>query len=601
MSCRTCCCRKLSLLVLLLAAGLLVAPAFAQNCLQDEFTLAGNTQKLNCTANDVRVAKVINVRDLSGNQLTSCISGTTFNFIADFLVQTTANSTRSNIGLYFDTGNINTQPTALTGQCSDNIIPPAHTCTNTGGTVNSTVTCGSTHYDELDPSPDNCGDSSSTDPPVCLNSSNQVVSCSSGTVTQTFPSTQIVTVEIDNFTCSAPAGTNQVQLPNCTSWQIPGKTIQCIAAAPAYLYPSDTNGHPEAIPGSPSKCNCATIPLGITVQSPQVAVAKSCVTTNTPAPTPPATNTSCTLSPEGGQVVYTVAITNQSNFGNIIVDQICDSAYGNIFTVAGFSGPACAAGTVGSITSSNTTCSALDIAAGNTSTCTFTVTQNENLKVQDIVNVSGHGASAGSFGPTASNQVTVTSGEAPTTGTITKGFASNTNICATVRYNVDVADTSAAGTDETLTLSALSDNTFGDITKWTSTGNTLVLGTTCGVAVGTAGLGSLSGVTASATNGGALPATVAVGGDYKCQFDAQFCSAPTTIVTTAGVCAIGSGTCTSGKVGSACTQPSDCSVTCNGIQHSNQVSATVTGDEGATDVVTLTPGGLTVNECVTVQ
>src|SRR6266567_3164926 len=147
----------------------LAAPAFAQvvpnNCLQDEYKAAGNSQTLGCTAGDVKVAKVINVRDLGGNALTTCTAGSSFNFIADFLVQTTSTSARSNIGLYFGTGDVNTQTTALTGTCSDNIIPPTHTCTNTSGTVNSTLTCGSTNYDELDtnePKPNatnaGCGD-----------------------------------------------------------------------------------------------------------------------------------------------------------------------------------------------------------------------------------------------------------------------------------------------------------------------------------------------------------------------------------------------------------------------------------------------------------
>lgn len=62
MSCRT----KCSLIVTLLALAILAAPAFAQNCLQNEYNVSqgvsatgttGST-RLNCTANDVRVAQV---------------------------------------------------------------------------------------------------------------------------------------------------------------------------------------------------------------------------------------------------------------------------------------------------------------------------------------------------------------------------------------------------------------------------------------------------------------------------------------------------------------------------------------------------------------
>lgn len=523
--------RRLFTLTFAVAATALLllrpSPASAGNCLQDEYALTAR-QKLNCTANDVRVAKVTNVRDLSGNPLTSCISGSTFNFIADFTVVTSSTSSRSNIGLYFATAG--GQSTALTGQCSDNIIPPSsYTCPG------STVTCQTSTHDEFDASPDNCGDTSSSDPSA----------------------TQVVTIEVDNFSCQAPAGTTSLVLPNCTSWQVPGSTIQCVSPGPDFPYPFDTSGKPEAIPGSPSKCNCATIPLPITVQSPMATVSKSCTTAQSSG-----LNTSCTLAPEGGTVTYTVGVTNTSNFGNIVVDQICDSAYGNIFTAASFTGPACPAGTAG--TDTGTTCSALTIAANSSQTCTFTANQPENKTVTDTVSVSGHGSSAGNFGPTLSNPVvSVASGEAPSTATITKSLVSTTAGCATVRYGVDIKNTSSA--DEVLSLSALSDSSYGSITTDHGSGNGSVVGTTCGLATG---IGTLAG-----TGAGAFPATLAVGGsDYTCQFDATFCG-PIAPVTLPG------------------------GTTCNGISNMDTVTGTLTGDEG--EVVSTTANTLTVDECFT--
>ncbi len=175
---------------------------------------------------------------------------------------TTSKSSRSNIGLYFDTGNVNVQTNALSGSCSDNIIPPVVNPPGFKCGSDTNVTCGTTFHDEFDPSGDNCGDTSSTDPTVCLNSSNQVVSCSGPGVTQTFTSTQVVTVEIHDFPCIAPTGTNQLVLPNCTSWQVPGKTLACTTSAPFYPYPFNglplTSGghrHRQRVLGSPSKCN----------------------------------------------------------------------------------------------------------------------------------------------------------------------------------------------------------------------------------------------------------------------------------------------------------------------------------------------------------
>ena len=515
----------------------LAQTATAQNaCLQTAYG-----KNVQCTANDVRVAFADNVRDpLTGQTITSCIAGSTFSFVADFHVVTTATA-RENIGLYFATGGQGSART--TGTCSDNIISPTHKNPNVDYVANPNAPLlGTSQYEELDTSTptDTCGDISTSD------------------------NNQVVAVYVQNALCKAAAGTNQVALPNCTSWQQPGGTLLCVSPAPQYPWV------PAAVPGSPSKCNCDdTFTIPVTIQSPNISVAKACNTANTNSPNPPdftdlsAPNPhSCTLT-EGGQVTYTVdMVNNQSNFGSVVIDQICDSAYGTIFQVAGF--PASLACPAGSVTGATVTpgsgCAADTIAYGGSATCTFTVNQAEGTTVDNIATVRGHGTSAGSFGPTKSNQVEVVSSEASSSATISKTYGSTTNACATVRYNVQVSNSSGSGSDETETLSALSDSAFGDITKL----STSVLGTTCGVAVGQAGLGTLSGVTASASNGGALSTTIGVGSSYSCQFDAQFCSA---------------------------LDPNGC------ISHSNTVTPTLTGDEGET--VTQSGGGLNVRECLT--
>src|ERR1019366_9372276 len=279
---------------------------------------------------------------------------------------------------------------ALPGTCSPNIMAPPHHSANSADTVclgsGASAACtGNGTYEELDTGTptDTCGDISTSD------------------------NNQVVTVEVDNVVCKAGAN-GLLALPNCTSWQQPGGTILCVSPAPNWPWV------PAAVPGSPSKCNCDngfTVP--IQVQSPSVTVAKSCNTTISTG----TGLTSCDAGAEGGQVKYTVDITNSSNFGDVIVDQICDTAYGTIFRAgAPFAGPACLAGSVGTITS--TTCTALDIASGATGECTFLAAQAENLTVKNIVTVTGHGASGGtSFGPSSSSQVTVTSSDAPSTAT----------------------------------------------------------------------------------------------------------------------------------------------------------------------------------------
>src|SRR5712692_8273320 len=140
------------------AMAVMAAPASAQNCLQNEFTASGATQTLQCTANDVRVAAVDNtsINIFSGGTGNKCIPGQSFSFTADFEILTTSKSSRSNIGIYFGTGQAN----ALSGTCSNSIIAPLHACSGA-----PSVMCGSVQYNELDgnSSVDNCGDTSSTD------------------------------------------------------------------------------------------------------------------------------------------------------------------------------------------------------------------------------------------------------------------------------------------------------------------------------------------------------------------------------------------------------------------------------------------------------
>lgn len=521
-------------LILLPGAVLFAAAAYGQGtCLQNEYTASGQSQTLNCTANDVRVAQVVNVRDMNGNPLTTCIEGTTFSFLADFEIVTSSTSSRSNIGLYFASQG---QASALTGTCVDNIIAPLHQCPGAAAGIQ----CGSDNYHELDgTSADNCGDTSSGDRSSVF-----------GTAAEG------VTVVVSNFLCHAPAGSATLQMPNCTSWQVPGKTLNCSSPSPNFPYEIN------AIPGSPSKCNCGVLPLPITPVTPTVTVSKSCSTTQTPGPA-----TSCNVgngtTTESDPATYNVSIANTTGTSGITVDQICDSWFGNIFTAAGFSGTPCAPANSNNhqtITSNN--CGPLDIPATNpvsTGTCSFTVSgQPEATTVTDTVSVTGHADlnTSRTFGPSTSNSVSVTSTEVPSTATITKGVVSTTAACATVRYSVDVANTS--GVDETLSVSALTDSAYGDITKLGTATAPTILGTTCGV---TAGLGTL----ATATAAGLLPASLPVGGaHYKCQFDAQFCSA------------LDANSC---------------------ISNVDSVSGTFAGDEAA-DKVTVTANTITVKECL---
>src|SRR4029077_6421243 len=123
-------------------------------------------------------------------------------------------------------------------------------------------------------------------------------------------STQTVTIEVDDVKCEPGAG-GQLVLPNCTSWQIPGGTIQCESGPDTtdltgWLYST------AAVPGTTSKCGCnSTFTVPIQVITAGLGVS----TTGNP------TSISGT---DGGSSNYTVTVTNQNNSGSDTVEQICD-------------------------------------------------------------------------------------------------------------------------------------------------------------------------------------------------------------------------------------------------------------------------------------
>jgi hypothetical protein len=578
---------SLTIVMAVLALLLRASPASAgQLCLQSQFAASGAGQNLGCTANDVRVAKAINIRNpATGAPLSTCFGGTRFSFLADFLVVTSSTSSRSNIGLYMNLQD-ESALTATDSSCADNILSMPHFCADSSGAL-----CGSNHYDELDPQvdskgnpvPDNCGDSTSADPTVCLDANNNVVVCPAPAGGSTFTAAQVVTIEINDFLCQAPAGSTTLVLPNCTSWQVPGKTIVC----------NDTDTttwpfNPAAIPGSPSKCNCETISLPIT------PVTYAITTTKTPSPT--------TLVEPGGNFTYTVGVTNTSDtslgsFGNIAINQICDNRFGNIATAkmckggtnalnscstdadctgggTCFTPNACAAGSLCSAPNNvaGTTCATkiscslpsaqIAPAATVSSLCSFTgsYTPGTEGSLTDTVNVSGLGVGGGAASANASATVTVSEG--PATVQTSKTLDSSRE-CATARYKVEVDNTSAANTDESESLTGLTDLNFGSITTVHGSGDGAVLGTTCGVASGSPGLGTLSTV---GSGPGTLAATIPPQGSYICEFDGQFC----------------------GALNSGC------------LTHQNTVSATVIDDNSEGNPVTgTTSSTLTVNSCFT--
>jgi hypothetical protein len=522
---------RLSFAIAVVVLSLRASPASAAgNCLQDEYSLVAG-QTVNCNAKDVKIAFAANPRDAKGANVPHCVQGSTFSFIADFTVVTTA-SARENIGLYMATAG---QVSALGGTCTDNIISPLHdpgangvsSCSNT---VGATQCLGTSQYKELDASPDNCGDISTAN------------------------NNQVITVAVNDVKCEPPPGCDpskqacNLVLPNCTSWQQPGGTILCQSTPPNTGWPYVT----AAIPGAPSKCSCNnTFTVPIQVLTAGLGVVKSA-------------NPTSISGTDGGSSNYTVTVTNMNNANNDKVEQVCDNQYGNIATDPSYGGPACAKGTLcatgaGTTCATNISCptpangSALPATLanpGDSLTCTFTGFVPEDSTVTDTVTATAIPPSGGTVSGT-SNAVSVTAGDAPAAATFVKtlGSANPTTGCATVVYNVEVDNTSGALTDESETLTSLSDDKYGDIT--TTHGNAAT---------------NLSVVSTTCQNN----QTIDVNGNYKCSFDAVMC----------------------GSLGPIAS-PTACSA---GLELTDTLSGVVAGDELG-DLATVTPGSRTVEVC----
>ena len=525
----------LTFVIALLVLSLRGSPASAAgNCLQDEYSLIAG-QSLNCNAKDVKIAFAANPRDAKGNAVPHCVQGSTFSFIADFTVATTA-SARENIGLYMATAG---QVSALAGTCTDNVISPLHdpganavsACSHTSPPTTGVTQClGTSQYEELDASPDNCGDISTGD------------------------NNQVITVAVNDVKCEPPPGCDPAKqqcnlvLPNCTSWQQPGGTILCQSTPPNTGWPYVTS----AIPGSPSKCACNnTFTVPIQVLTAGLGVTKSA-------------NPTSITGTDGGSSNYTVTVTNMNNANNDKVEQICDNQYGNIATDPSYGGSACPKGTLcatgaGTTCATNISCptpangSALPATLanpGDSLTCTFTGFVPEDSTVTDTVTATAIPSNGGTVSGT-SNAVSVTAGDAPAAATFIKtlGSANPTTGCATVVYNVEVDNTSGKLTDEAETVTSFSDDKYGDITTvhGDAATNLSVVSTTC-----------------------QNNQPVAVNGNYTCSFDGVMCG-------------------TLGPIAS----PTPCAA---GLEITDTLTGVVAGDELG-DLATVTAGSRTVEVC----
>jgi hypothetical protein len=277
---------------------------------------------LNCTANDVQIARATNIQILDDG---CAYPGDTVTFSADFEVVLTATA-RHDLGIYFAVDGDPNHNGAVSGTCQANVLKYAPSPwvdldgINDGGfcqishqRCSSNKDCG-TNGGSCNFTQDLCGDINQNSNPL-------------------FPNITTTALCIDSN------NDGKLNFPYCTSWRQPGSNTLCIS-------PSD------AFPGSPAKCRCD---LGFQVD----------------IPVPPATISArkypqpSSVNEPGGSVTYTVEITNNSPFASVTISSLVDDRFGSLTQVQGLI--------------SATDCMVpFNLAHGQTTSCSFIATVTGN-------------------------------------------------------------------------------------------------------------------------------------------------------------------------------------------------------------------------------
>jgi len=240
-----------------------------------------------------------------------------------------------------------------------------------------------------------------------------------------------VTFLIPNVQCLAAPGTNLLHLPNCTSWHS-NQGTDCTTPT-SETDPDVFDFHPD----TKSKCKCDdsfTVP--VTVEDIQLGVVKSASPDVVPEP--------------GGQVTYTVAITNIATATSVTITTISDDIYGNLGTNSPSQTDNTCPSLIGTLLGPNgqTSCSFKALVSGNTGSQTT-----------DTVEVCGSGSGGQQI--CGHDDATVTITDVSVAPSLSKTAQSAANCQMDVTYQVVVSNNS---TIDQLTVNSLTDNKFGNIT-----------------------------------------------------------------------------------------------------------------------------------------
>jgi hypothetical protein len=357
-------------------------------CMQKTYgTPVNNANRLNCTANDIRLSRAIAVSQQS------CVKGTYFDLTATFETVVTANS-RYDAGFFFrlDGGaSARGDGADASGACSLSALRPPPP-------PNSPAL-------QLDA--DSCGD---------LNAG-----------------TYQVTFTIPHVLCEAAPGTDQLKLPNCTSWHSNAGT-SCQVSDPFAL--SDA---PYFHPDTKSKCVCDdTFTVPVTVEDATISVTKTADPDQ--------------ISEPGGTITYTVEITNEAQVEPVEITKIIDVPYGDVGASALVYSPNTCPSIIGTV-----------LQKGDSVSCTFTVEVQGNAgdTAEDTVTVTAHQDSTNKD-IVDSDDATVTITDSPDVREPQVTKTAQSAACQVdVTYQVVVNNNS---TVDKLTVTSLADDKFGNIT-----------------------------------------------------------------------------------------------------------------------------------------
>lgn len=377
-------------------------------CMQKVFGAPVNSKnQVNCTANDISLAKTLSVSPAS------CTEGETFDLMATFAVNVTANS-RFDAGIFFRVdGGLNAR-----GDGPD-----------AGGTCSLSA---------LDPE-------MSDDPMILSLDKDSCGDFNAGSKT--------VTLMIPDVLCSDPDHDHYLNLPYCTSWHSNQATFCSIDDAKdddQDLLFSEFEWDDASYfkPDTKSKCVCDDhYSVPVAVEAAKIEVVKS-VAEN---------DADLELTEPGGDVPFTVTVTNLSKFESVTIKELVDDVYGDLLDPNNDNQWLVDNGCLGMYDV------VLEPAGdpNDSATCVFTgeVYGDAPYTHHDIVEVkaiqSGNDAEVSDADD--ANVHILNTASAPT---VTKAVDDCQIVTMNVTYTVSVANPS---TFEELALTGLTDDKFGDI------------------------------------------------------------------------------------------------------------------------------------------